>query len=101
MKKLVLAVLLVLSLAACSPKFYYFSTETTCPQCVVDSLYRSIGYPTSDYLDWTSFQVVGVNQGDSTLISTYVNVVDKIDISVTTYENTGTSTVRKKKVKVK
>ena len=29
----------------------------------------------------------------------YVRVVDKIDISVTTYENTGTSTVRKKKIK--
>lgn len=96
MKKLALTLLLVLSLVACSPKFYYFSTETTCPQCVVDSL---LGPNTSNYLDWTNFVAVGINEGDSTLISTYVNVVDKIDISVTTYENTGTSTVKKKKLK--
>jgi hypothetical protein len=96
MKKLALTLLLVFSLVACSPKFYYFSTETTCPQCVVDSL---LGPNTSNYLDWTNFVAVGINEGDSTLISTYVNVVDKIDISVTTYENTGTSTVKKKKLK--
>lgn len=96
MKKLAPTLLLVFSLVACSPKFYYFSTETTCPQCVVDSL---LGPNTSNYLDWTNFVAVGINEGDSTLISTYVNVVDKIDISVTTYENTGTSTVKKKKLK--
>ena len=96
MKKLALILLLVFSLVACSPKFYYFSTETTCPECVVDSL---LGPNTSNYLDWTNFVAVGINEGDSTLISTYVNVVDKIDISVTTYENTGTSTVKKKKLK--
>ena len=101
MKKIALTLLLVLSLVACSPKYAYFSTETRYPQHVVDSLYTSIGYPTSNYLDWTNFEVVGINEGDSTRIATYVRVVDKIDISVTTYENTGTSTVRKKKVKTK
>lgn len=96
MKKLALTLLLVFSLVACSPKFYYFSTETTCPQCVVDSL---LGPRTSNYLDWTNFVTMGINEGDSTYIFTYVNVVDDLNVSVTTYENTGTSTVKKKKVK--
>ena len=96
MKKLAFTLLLVFSLVACSPKFYYFSTETTCPQCVVDSL---LGPRTSNYLDWTNFVTMGINEGDSTYISTYVNVVDDLNVSVTTYENTGTSTVKKKKVK--
>ena len=96
MKKLALILLLALSLVACSPKFYYFSTETTCPQCVVDSL---LGPKTSNYLYWTSMETIGINQGDSTVISTYVNVVDNLNISVITYENSESSTVRKKKVK--
>lgn len=96
MKKLALTLLLVFSLVACSPKFYYFSTETTCPQCVIDSL---LGPRTSNYLDWTNFVTTGINEGDSTYIFTYVNVVDDLNVSVTTYENTGTSTVKKKKVK--
>ena len=93
MKKIVFAILLVLSLVA--------STETSCPQRVVDSLYNDAGLPTSDYRTWTSFEVVGINQGDSTLISTYVNVVDRITISVTTYGNSEMSTVRKKKVRAR
>lgn len=98
MKKLALFLLLVISLVAfsCSPKYYYFSTETTCPQCVVDSL---LGPKTSNYLDWTNFAVVGINEGDSTVISTYVYVIDNVDVSVTTYENTGTATVKKKELK--
>lgn len=96
MKKLFVILLLFVSLVACSPKFYYFTTETTCPQCVVDSL---LGPNTSNYLEWVSFETVGVNQGDSTLISTYVNVVDKTDVSVITYENSEKSTVKKKKLK--
>jgi len=95
MKKL-FVILLFVSLVACSPKLYYFTTETTCPQCVVDSL---LGPKTSNYLEWVSFETVGINHGDSTVISTYVNVVDKVDVSVTTYENSGWSTVRKKKLK--
>ena len=101
MKKIVFTILLVLSLVACFPKFRYFSTETSCPQRVVDSLYNDIGLPTSDYHTWTSFEVVGINQGDSTLISTYVNVVDKITVSVTSYGNSEMSTVRKKKVRAR
>ena len=101
MKKIVFAILLVLSLVACFPKFRYFSAETSCPQRVVDSLYNDAGLPTSDYRTWTSFEVVGINQGDSTLISTYVNVIDRITISVTTYGNSEMSTVRKKRVRAR
>lgn len=93
MKKLAFFLVLVLSLVACSPKFHYFSTETTCPQCVVDSL---LGPQTSNYLYWTGFKTIGINQGDSTTIATYVNSVGKAHISVTTYGNTETATVRKK-----
>lgn len=96
MKKWFVILLLFVSLASCSPKFNYFATETTCPQCVVDSL---LGPKTSNYLEWVSFETVGVNQGDSTLISTYVNVVGKTDITVITYENSEMSTVKKKTLK--
>lgn len=98
MKKLALGLLLVFSLVACSPKFYYFSTETQCPQCVVDSL---LGPRTSNYLDWTNFQAIGINEGDSTLIQTYVNVLDNVDMTVVTYGNTEYSTVKKKELKKK
>lgn len=96
MKKLALTLLLVFSLVACSPKFSYFSTETTCPQCVVDSL---LGPRSTNYFTWTSMTTVGVYGKDSTQITTYVQAVDDLSISVTTYRGIETSTVKKKKVK--
>lgn len=94
MKKLLLVLLVFVSLISCSPKVYYFSRETDCPQCVVDSL---LGPNTSNYLEWESFTVKGVNQGDSTIISTYVLVQQYQTVSVTDFENESESLVKEQR----
>lgn len=97
MKKLLATLAIFLSLVACSPKFYYFSRETTCPQCVVDSLMNP--NPTQ-FRDWTGFQSIGINQGDSTIVTTYVNALnpDQV-ITVILYNNSDSSTVTEKRRK--
>lgn len=94
MKKLLVTLVLFISLISCSPKVYYFSRETKCPQCVVDSL---LGPNTSNYLNWDSFTTKGVNQGDSTIISTYVLVRDKQTVSVTEFDNEEESLVKEQR----
>lgn len=100
MKKALLSLIILgtLLLSACSPKFAYFTTDTTCPQCVVDSLLQP---KKSYYHDWANFQVVGINQGDSTVISTYVFAVENQTISVVEYDNSAYTTVTEKKRRTK
>jgi hypothetical protein len=96
MKKIILSLIVILGLfvSACSPRFAYFTTETPCPQCIVDSLLQPNKYY---YHNWAVFQTVGINHGDSTIISTYVFVKDNQTIKVVEYDNDYYVTVSEKK----
>ena len=96
MKKAILSLIIILGLfvSSCSPRFAYFTTETTCPQCVVDSLLQP---EKSYYHSWAGFETVGVNYGDSTVISTWIRVKDNQTISVVEYDNSLYTTVTEKK----
>lgn len=52
------------------------------------------------FQDWTSFQAIGINQGDSTVITTYVNALNPDQVvTVILYNNSSESTVTEKRRK--
>lgn len=98
MKKFFIFLILLIALlcfTSCSPKWSYFTTDTVCPQCVVDSLLKPRMSP--EYHTWAGFQVLGINAGDSTVISTYVYSVDKQTITVVEYGNSELTQVTEKR----
>lgn len=91
-----ITLLILLCISGCSPKFTYFATETRNPQEVVDSLLSPVK---TTYHSWIGFQTLGINAGDSTVISTYVYSIGNKTVTVVEYGNSDLMSVTEKKRK--